>query len=991
MIKRVTVTEDELSGWQERLLNLGQEKARLQLINHMMNRLAGIPGLENTVDALLQTAIDNLGGTNHIFYYCVQDNIYYADVYGKREQVRVITDALVKETFETREICTDEHSDIDTRMMFVMPAETVPAISLAFPLTVGPELIGVFKMEGLVSGMRVFLTQVLQPFLNYAALVLKNEISSYTRLKAAYDQLALETEERRLVAVELQKSKEELESRVRLRTEELRKLNEELEQIVDARTDELKAAHKETTAQNEELIAQNEEITVINEEMAAMNEEMTAMNEEMAAMNQEITVLNQNLAAMNEVLEQRVVERTSDLTAAHQEIFSQYQSQRRSAEIQTSLREITEAMNLATSPHELYAIVYQLLNSLLPNRSLNIALVDEEKAEIVVPYFVAESDVLPRRRPMGKGLTEYVIRQDRTVSLSESDIERLYQTGEVELRFGKLNHWIGLPLKDSSGKVIGVMSIFSIKDESILYDEVIDETKKILRIVATQLSMALERRQALEAMSESEARYRSVLEQAPDAVVLIDTRTGNVIEANARFSERFGYEAAIHGTLNLFDLIVDAPDTVRSNIDKILQLGILPVERRLIKHRNGSIISVERSAALISYRGQSLSVMTLRDVSDEVRREQEIVRDAQLAMRVQMTLLSKPAPSDYFETTTIYEPFGYVGGDLYFLDWRYDNSLLRGFLVDATGRGLGTALHTASLHVLLREVNERDLPLADAMNWLNRRAGQYFDEGTFAGALGFEIDLQTRQLRWTCAGIPNIWVATQTQQGIVQCPGMSLGILENETFDTHTMSIVVGDCFYFMTDGLSDPLGLRTDLPLDRYPEMVGLLRTLSKSTDRRDDATAVCVHVRSLPQSLVRQDGWPRILRFNGYGDYNRFKGEVTKILAEVTGQPHSFHEVAVNEALANAMECRDGVPRQHKARISFNKVENRLIVRVKTTRLGFAGNAILRRLRSHPEEMFSFGEDASMGRGIPIMLSMSHKMIYNSEGTEVLLAWKL
>jgi len=97
------------------------------------------------------------------------------------------------------------------------------------------------------------------------------------------------------------------------------------------------------------------------------------------------------------------------------------------------------------------------------------------------------------------------------------------------------------------------------------------------------------------------------------------------------------------------------------------------------------------------------------------------------------------------------------------------------------------------------------------------------------------------------------------------------------------------------------------------------------------------------------------------------------------------------VHEALANAMECRDGAPRQHKARIRFNKVGNRLVVRVKTSRLGFAGNAILRRLRSHPEDMFAFGEDAAMGRGIPMMLSMSHKMTYNSEGTELLLAWRL
>jgi len=380
-----------------------------------------------------------------------------------------------------------------------------------------------------------------------------------------------------------------------------------------------------------------------------------------------------------------------------------------------------------------------------------------------------------------------------------------------------------------------------------------------------------------------------------------------------------------------------------------------------------------------------------QDITERVRREQEAMRDAQLAMRVQKALLPVTVPSEYIEVATIYNPFGYVGGDLYFLDWRYGGKLLRGFLVDATGHGLGTALHTASLHVLLREVNERDLPLTEAMRWLNRRAGEYFAEGIFAGALGFELDLETRQLRWVCAGIPEVWMTAKAMAGAVQCPGMCLGIMEEETFEMHRLPIEVGDCFYFMTDGLSDFLGEQLNQPLALFPEMVSLLRDLSEAETRRDDATAVCIQVRALPQPLTGQYGWPRIIRFSGYGDYQRLGGEVAKIIAEVTGLPHSFHEVAVNEALANAMECRDGVPRQHKARLRFNKVGNRLIVRVRTSRLAFAGNAVLRRLRAHPEDMFSFGEDASMGRGIPLMLSLSHKMTYNSEGTEVLLAWKL
>ena len=524
-----------------------------------------------------------------------------------------------------------------------------------------------------------------------------------------------------------------------------------------------------------------------------------------------------------------------------------------------------------------------------------------------------------------------------------------------------------------------------------LENRVRERTSTLEELNAALEEEIMERQEAGEKRKESEARYRAVIEQASEAVLICNPDTGEILETNRCFSERLGYFLQKDISLNLCELIVDNSENCRDLLDRVARTGSVPVRRSLFRHRNGSILSVERSATMVNCSGRNLFVMTLRDVSEEVRREQEILRDAQMAARVQNALLSIPDSSDFLEIATIYKPLSYVGGDLYFLDWRYDGKLLRGFLIDATGHGLGTALHTASLHVLLREVNERDLPLSGAMRWLNTRAGEYFDEGTFAGALGFEFDLETRQLRWTCAGIPRVWISTKLRKEVVACHGMCLGIQEQETFDLQKMPIDVGDSFYFMTDGLSDMLDKYPDLLQDQYPDAVAMLQRLSELQERRDDATAVCIHVHSLPQALIRKDGWPRILRFEGYGDYQRYKGEVASILSEVTGKPHSMQEVAVHEALANAMECRDGVSRQNKARLRFNKVGKRLIVRVKTSRIGFAGNAILRRLRSQPEDMFSFGEDASMGRGIPMMLSMSHKMTYNSEGTEVLLAWKI
>ncbi len=483
-----------------------------------------------------------------------------------------------------------------------------------------------------------------------------------------------------------------------------------------------------------------------------------------------------------------------------------------------------------------------------------------------------------------------------------------------------------------------------------------------------------------------------IIEQSTNSIISTDL-SGNIQTWNHGAERLFGWTAQeVLGK----DISLLYPDDQQEFLQETVirplkENGSLELEV-CMQRKDRSVLTAALSTWLLfDISGKAAGMVGYSiDITKHKRAEHSLQRDAQMATKVQNFLLSVPEPSDHLDIGTVHQPFGYVSGDLYFMDWRYGGNMLRGFLVDVTGHDLSTALHIASMHVLLREINERDLPLSDAMRWLNHRVAEYFAEGFFAGSLGFELDLQTRDLRWVCAGIPKIIVATKNQQGVVECPGMCLGISEEETFETHRIPLDVGDSFYFMTDGLYDQLGLQIKLPLKRYAEMVAMLHSLSKSEARRDDATAVCLHVRSLPQSLVRQDGWPQILRFDGYGDYQRLRGEVAKVLAEETGLAHSLQEVAVNEAIANALECRDGRSRNQKARVKFNKVGNWFIVRVKTSRIGFAGNAILRRLRANPEYMFSFGEDASMGRGIPMMLSMSHKMTYNSEGTEVLLAWR-
>ena len=861
------------------------------------------------------------------------------------------------------------------------------------------------------------------------------------------------------------------------------------------------------------------EVAVRTRALSVSNEELTMVNEEVKTINDEVTLLNLELQNIKETLEQRIAERTAELTAAHNELAAQYmafrqtqeklheqetsyfavvqnladgvclrdQSDRilyanqafaemvqaddseslrgqyysefvpleereetrrrmnsifkgakipwrehrliglrrqttfvvsigllveqggkpciisvfhdvtdvkikedklqRNAAVQTVLRGIADAALLNDSLDNLYVKMHHLIKKILPAQNFYITLLDETTGEVKVPYCVDETRTVPASRPISKGLTEYIICEGKTVLLSAADLCRLQSAGKIVYFVPQDQDWLGAPLVDVHGKIFGVLAIFSNSDKQGFPEDAVE----VMSIIAAQISLLIQRKHVEQELTQNEARYRAVLEQGADAVILCDPVTGELLEANSRFTQLSGYDLLRDGPLTLFDLIVDSRDNIQAYQCELKRTGFLPPERRAGYHKSGRIVTVERSCTLIRLRDRSLIAVNIRDVSEEVRREQEISRDAKMASKVQKALLSKINPSPYLEVSTIYAPISYVGGDLYFMDWRYDAQVLRGFLIDTTGHGLATALHTSAMHVLLREINEMDLPLLEQVQTLNQRLLQYFDTGTFAGALAFELDLQTRELRWVGAGIPKIWAATQQFQGTIITPGMFLGVQPDEFFEINNLSVNIGDCFYFMTDGITDQFGDDKTLPLVHYHEMVDFLHASIHSENCRDDSTAICIRVTELPQTSATRVGWPRIIRFNGYGDYQRLKGEVASVLTEIIGWPHSLVEVAVNEAIANAMECRDGVPRPHQARLRFNHFGSRLVVRVRSSRMGFAGNAMLRRLRANPQDMFAFGEDAGMGRGIPIMLTVADQMLYNTEGNEVLLAWKL
>ncbi|MBI5069962.1 MAG: response regulator [Deltaproteobacteria bacterium] len=203
---------------QRRLARVAREKARLQVITHMMGSLGAAAGVEDVVQALLQGVLEHIGGSNLVLWYRTGEGVVMADVFGRRELGGTIADPLARRALETGAFIEVETDPAGTGL-------AAPGVSRTstwlFPLAVGAEAIGVLRMEGMQIAAAE-LKPVLPAFFGFAALVLKSGLQSESRLLQANRELARAAEE-------LRAARDQLETRVAERTAELREAKERLE------------------------------------------------------------------------------------------------------------------------------------------------------------------------------------------------------------------------------------------------------------------------------------------------------------------------------------------------------------------------------------------------------------------------------------------------------------------------------------------------------------------------------------------------------------------------------------------------------------------------------------------------------------------------------------------------------------------------------------------------------------------------------------------
>jgi PAS domain S-box-containing protein len=141
------------------------------------------------------------------------------------------------------------------------------------------------------------------------------------------------------------------------------------------------------------------------------------------------------------------------------------------------------------------------------------------------------------------------------------------------------------------------------------------------RIVLSDIS---EHKRADEELRESEERYHLLFESESDALFLIDTGTGLVIDTNRAALELYGYGRDELLTKKSWDLSAEPAETQRLTRETRICPGqVISIPERLHRKKDGTVFPVDITARNLTLKGKWCLLVAARDLTERKQAEEE--------------------------------------------------------------------------------------------------------------------------------------------------------------------------------------------------------------------------------------------------------------------------------------------------------------------------------------------------------------------------------
>jgi sigma-B regulation protein RsbU (phosphoserine phosphatase) len=205
------------------------------------------------------------------------------------------------------------------------------------------------------------------------------------------------------------------------------------------------------------------------------------------------------------------------------------------------------------------------------------------------------------------------------------------------------------------------------------------------------------------------------------------------------------------------------------------------------------------------------------NLADTTAAKERIESELKIARSIQRSFLPKRFPpfpeTRSFDVYADLLPAKEVGGDLYDF-FLLDDQHLFFSIGDVSDKGVPAALLMAVTKTLMKGVAEQHLSPSEILFKVNHELALDNEAMMFVTLFCGILNLQTGELRYTNAGhLPPILIRDDQRVSWLELPdGMVLGVMEDSTYKTRTITLQPKDTLLLYTDGVTEAMNPKLDL-----------------------------------------------------------------------------------------------------------------------------------------------------------------------------------
>ncbi|MEW5909715.1 MAG: PAS domain S-box protein, partial [Thermodesulfobacteriota bacterium] len=182
-----------------------------------------------------------------------------------------------------------------------------------------------------------------------------------------------------------------------------------------------------------------------------------------------------------------------------------------------------------------------------------------------------------------------------------------------------------IPLINKKKEIFGVIQIGSRRSQYFT-----SEQKNVLSLIGNRIGAAIENSQLYEKYRKSEKKYRSLFDNDPNPIFIVDSGTFEILDINQRAQECYGYSRPEILGMSFWDIGEKNDEELVNDLRNITRNRSLLFSKKRHFRKGGISFFVNIHVSRSEYFGKDVLIASTTDITESIRKETQLIQASKM-------------------------------------------------------------------------------------------------------------------------------------------------------------------------------------------------------------------------------------------------------------------------------------------------------------------------------------------------------------------------